>query len=130
MPAFGNETVNVALFPFAIKRVFFPAILKLWVTVPRFTTLKVTDPFGRFATFTYTRFGQLASITDVLGMTSSFGYVSDDFISMLTTPYGTTTFRHVTIGNPRLIEATDPLGGTAPGPVGSLVTVTAKTSGR
>jgi len=46
LPAFGKETVNVALFPFVINRVFFPAILKLWLTVPRFTTLKVTDPFG------------------------------------------------------------------------------------
>jgi RHS repeat-associated protein len=74
---------------------------------------KVTDPFGRFATFTYTSAGQLASVTDAIGLTSSFTYASGDFISALTTPYGTTTFRHETNGGyPRMIEATDPLGGT------------------
>ena len=74
---------------------------------------KVTDPFGRFATFTYTPAGQLASITDVIGLTSSFTYAQGDFITALTTPYGTTTFRHETkVGYPRMIEATDPLGGT------------------
>jgi YD repeat-containing protein len=52
----------------------------------------VTDPFGRSASFTYTAAGQLASITDVLGLTSSFGYGGDDFIVLMTTPYGTTTF--------------------------------------
>ncbi len=32
----------------------------------------VTDPFGRPATFTYAAAGQLGSITDVGGLTSSF----------------------------------------------------------
>jgi RHS repeat-associated protein len=74
---------------------------------------KVTDPFGRFATFAYTSAGQLASITDVLGLTTSFTYAENDFISAMTTPYGTTTFRHETTTTyPRIIEATDPLGGT------------------
>ena len=45
-PAFGSDTVSVALLPFASNRVFFPAILKSWLTVPRFTTLKVTVPLG------------------------------------------------------------------------------------
>jgi RHS repeat-associated protein len=74
---------------------------------------KVTDPFGRFATFTYNAAGQLASITDVIGLTSSFTYASDDFISAMTTPYGTTTFRQDNgTGYPKIVEATDPLGGT------------------
>ena len=49
----------------------------------------------------------------MIGMTSSFAYSSSDFISALTTPYGVTTFAHETnfSGYPRVIEATDPLGG-------------------
>ncbi len=74
---------------------------------------RVTDPFGRFATFDYTSTGRLMRITDVICMPSSFGYGPTDFISTLTTPYGTTTF---TYGEPdgttRWLEATDPLGGT------------------
>jgi RHS repeat-associated protein len=75
----------------------------------------VTDPFGRVATLTYTTSGQLASITDVIGLTSSFVYGPADFVTTMTTPYGPTTFRHepaVDSGAYRMIEATDPLGGT------------------
>jgi RHS repeat-associated protein len=66
---------------------------------------RVTDPFGRFATFEYTQFpgvGRLLTkITDVVGLTSQFVYadlvVSEitnktDFINALITPYGTNTF--------------------------------------
>jgi RHS repeat-associated protein len=65
-------------------------------------------------TLGYTASGQLASVTDVIGLTSRFGYGTQDFLSSLTTPYGTTTFRHeTTTGHvTRMIEATDPLGGT------------------
>jgi YD repeat-containing protein len=78
---------------------------------------KVTDPFGRFAVLTYTASGQLASVTDVVGITSSFTYETGDFIAMLTTPYGQTVFRHednwiYAVYNDRMVEATDPLGGT------------------
>jgi len=77
---------------------------------------KVTDPFARTATFTYNAAGQLASTTDVMGLTSSFTYADGDFISSMTTPYGTTSFRHelnwLTTANLRYVEATDPLGGT------------------
>ena len=52
------------------------------------------DPFGRRATFTYTPAGQLASITDVVWLTAGSGYGPDDFVNTLTTPYGTTSFRH------------------------------------
>jgi RHS repeat-associated protein len=77
----------------------------------------ITDPFGREAVFTYNALGQLESITDVMGMTSRLVYGGDDFITTLTTPYGTTSFRYEpsalnSMFNTRFIEATDPLGGT------------------
>lgn len=53
---------------------------------------KVTDPFGRFATFTYERAGRLQSSADVLGLQASFTYGTADIVKTLTTPYGTTTF--------------------------------------
>jgi RHS repeat-associated protein len=72
---------------------------------------RVTDPFGRSATFEYVA-GRLAKITDVIGITSSFTYGPGDFMTALTTPYGTTTFAMGEIGlNKRWLEATDPLGG-------------------
>lgn len=71
---------------------------------------KVTDPFGRFATFDYTN-GQLTTITDEIGIQSQFGYLAGtDFINSLTTPYGTTTFTSGENGTNRWLEATDPLG--------------------
>jgi RHS repeat-associated protein len=72
---------------------------------------KVTDPFGRFATLTYDGSGRLSSITDVMGLVSSFQYGVGDFITSLTTPYGTTTFDWADSGRRRWLEATDPLGG-------------------
>jgi YD repeat-containing protein len=77
----------------------------------------ITDPFGREAVFTYNASGELESITDVIGLTSTFRYAGDDFITTLTTPYGTTSFRHEasalnSMYNTRFVEATDPLGGT------------------
>ncbi len=51
-----------------------------------------TNAGCRFATFDYKSTGRLVRITDVVGMQSSFGYGLNDFISTLTTPYGTTTF--------------------------------------
>ncbi len=72
---------------------------------------KVTDPFGRYATFEYTA-GQLTRITDPIGIQSQFAYQSGtDFINAMTTPYGTTTFAAGETGNSqRWVEATDPLG--------------------
>jgi len=47
---------------------------------------------GLSAQFQYTG-GQLTSITDTMGITSSFKYASgSNFINSMTTPYGTTTF--------------------------------------
>jgi RHS repeat-associated protein len=71
---------------------------------------KVTDPFGRFATFQYTG-GKLTRITDVIGLTSEFTYQAGDFINALTTPYGTTTFAHGVVGANTWAEMTDALGG-------------------
>jgi RHS repeat-associated protein len=72
---------------------------------------KVTDPFGRFATFEYTN-GQLTKITDEIGIQSQFTYaLGSDSIDSLTTPYGTTTFVSAANGTNRWIEMTDPVGG-------------------
>jgi YD repeat-containing protein len=72
---------------------------------------RVTDPFGRFATFEYTN-GQLTKITDEIGIQSQFTYTTGtDFIESLATPYGMTTFVSGENGTNRWIEMTDPLGG-------------------
>ena len=71
---------------------------------------KVTDPFGRYATFSYNGSGQLTNIVDVLGLSSSFSYGTGDFISALTTPYGTSSFAMGEDGQTRWLEMTDPLG--------------------
>jgi RHS repeat-associated protein len=72
---------------------------------------KVTDPFARYATLTYDAGGRLASITDVVGLTSSFVYSTADFITAMTTPYGTTAFHSESAGANRVMEVTDPAGG-------------------
>jgi RHS repeat-associated protein len=72
---------------------------------------KVTDPFGRFATFSYDPSGRLQRITDVMGITSELGYGDNDYIVALTTPYGTTGFTTVDYGGWPRLEVTDPLGG-------------------
>jgi RHS repeat-associated protein len=84
---------------------------------------QITDPFGRSAYFGYdpqplaaVGTGHLTSITDVLGITSTFVYAAgSDFISSLTTPYGTTRFAFtdsmtdVSAGSTRSVTITDPL---------------------
>jgi RHS repeat-associated protein len=77
---------------------------------------KVTDPFGRSASFEYTN-GHLWRITDVIGLQSAFSYTNSanaDFITTMTTPYGTTIFSYGDSGNYkyRWLQATDPLGQT------------------
>ena len=52
---------------------------------------KVSDPFGRSASFAYNS-GVLTSITDVLGIQSSYTYGASAFVTSVTTPYGTTSF--------------------------------------
>jgi RHS repeat-associated protein len=72
----------------------------------------VTDPFGRTAHLQYDTNGLLAQITDVMGYTSQFTYGPNEFISALTTPYGTTTFTNGQNGGATFLQATDPLGQT------------------
>lgn len=71
---------------------------------------KVTDPFGRYASFDYNGSGQLIKITDIIGITSEFTYAAGDFITSLKTPYGTTRFSMGETGRNRTLEATDPMG--------------------
>ncbi|HKQ38302.1 MAG TPA: RHS repeat-associated core domain-containing protein [Verrucomicrobiae bacterium] len=93
---------------------------------------KVTDPFGRFATFDYrmvtffitnccptniftTNIAMLAKITDVLGLESRFDIQDiSGFITGLTTPYGATTFSAGQGGGPndttRFVETLYPDG--------------------
>lgn len=74
---------------------------------------RITDPFGRFANFTYDGTGQLVGITDAVGMSSSFSYEAGDAMATMTTPYGTTRFRrNQTDSRMRWVEATDPNGDT------------------
>jgi RHS repeat-associated protein len=70
----------------------------------------VTDPYGRVAQLAYVN-GRLVSITDTIGLVSQFGYQGNsDFISSLTTPYGTSVFAYGEEGNGRWLELTDPQG--------------------
>ncbi len=83
---------------------------------------KVTDPFGRFASFNYTgslyNGSLLTSITDMGGLTSTFTYGPTpaspnnafDFLNAMTTPYGTTSFATGDNGPDRWTEVTDPYG--------------------
>ncbi len=95
------------------------------------TNLQVTqvrDPFGRSAYFGYDPrpltaegggTGHLTSITDVLGITSTFIYAKSDFILSLTTPYGVTQFAFTdstndnTVGSARSVTIADPLNRTS-----------------
>ena len=75
----------------------------------------VTDPFGRVAKFKYTASGQLFRSIDTMTMVSEFAYRSGDFVSQMTTPYGTTKFESGLLANSqgmngRYIKAIDPLG--------------------
>lgn len=68
--------------------------------VPPFIVTRVTDPFGRTASFSYGSSinARLGSITDAIGLTSSFRYdyrpgQPDLGMTNLVTPYGTTVFQ-------------------------------------
>lgn len=74
---------------------------------------QVTDPFGRFCTLGYTAGGQLASLMDVIGLSSTVSYqAGTDFINILTTPYGTSTFAYGELGRDRWLTMTDAQGDT------------------
>jgi YD repeat-containing protein len=71
---------------------------------------QITDPFLRSAYLQYNDSGQLESITDVLGIASTFHYNSSGLVDAMTTPYGTTQFDFGGKGNKRFVDVTDPLG--------------------
>jgi RHS repeat-associated protein len=77
-----------------------------------FQITSVSDPFGRTAQLLYDTNGLLIQITDVLGLTSQYTYGANQFITALTTPYGTTTFTTGMTNGNNYLSATDPLGGT------------------
>jgi len=77
-----------------------------------FQITSVVDPFGRAAQLLYNSNGLLIQITDMMGLTSQFTYGANQFITALTTPYGTTSFTTGTTNGNSYLTATDPLGGT------------------
>ncbi len=77
-----------------------------------FAITKVIDPFGRTSQLQYNASGLLTSITDALGLVSQYTYGTNQFITALTTPYGTTTFTSGTTNGTTYLTATDPLGAT------------------
>jgi RHS repeat-associated protein len=70
----------------------------------------VQDPFGRAAYFQYNSAGLLFQITDVIGITSRYFYDTNEFVTNLSTPYGTTAFSSGTTNGTTWLQATDPLG--------------------
>ena len=70
------------------------------------------------AVLQYDGSGRLTNVTDTAGLSSSFLYDSQNWITNLTTPYGTTTFEHVDNGSTNSNEPSsappvvDPAGGT------------------
>ena len=70
---------------------------------------RITDPFGRYATFLYDVYGNLVKITDPIGIVSEFTYGGTAGISKLKTPYGETSFiEDASYGMKTLV--TDPRG--------------------
>jgi YD repeat-containing protein len=87
-------------------------IVSYELTADPFKITKVTDPSLRYATFQYDASGRLQTITDEIGIQSTFGYDGQsDFVNSITTPYGATTFTKGESGTNRWVEATDPDGG-------------------
>jgi RHS repeat-associated protein len=99
----------------------------LYYEKPNFPGLvtKISDPFTpvggvrRSAHFAYDASGRLVKITDAEGIESSFTYPNlnlasgRDFITSMTTPYGTTSFETWLgeySGFSQYVEVTDPLG--------------------
>jgi RHS repeat-associated protein len=66
---------------------------------------QISDPFGRICTISYSSdFGKLTSITDSIGLTSTFDYDPlSTFIQTMTTPYGRTTIEQYIV---QVIEST------------------------
>jgi RHS repeat-associated protein len=78
---------------------------------------QVADPFGRTVSLWYDSSGHLTNVTHVMGVFSAFVYDANDWVTNLTTPYGTTSFTITdtsgtnVIPNGRSILVTEPDGG-------------------
>jgi RHS repeat-associated protein len=78
---------------------------------------EVVDAFGRTNSLAYDGVGHLTNSTDVVGISSSFAYDTNDWVSGLTTPYGTTSFSITdtsgtnVVPNGRSVLVTQPDGG-------------------
>jgi RHS repeat-associated protein len=72
----------------------------------------IVDPFGRTAALGYDPNGRPISVTDAMGMTSTFTHDPTDFVTSMTTLYGTTTFSNLLgpMSWDRTITVTDPEG--------------------
>jgi RHS repeat-associated protein len=81
---------------------------------------RVDMPYSRYATFSYgggTTNALLLSVTDAQGMTSSFGYSTDDGavgsltanMNSMTTPYGTTSFTYFETNKDSLTQTNEGL---------------------
>lgn len=78
---------------------------------------RVTNPAGQSAVFAFNPDGRLNSITDSGGLMSAFEYgsaSSADFVNLMNTPYGPTTFLHGESGSGndvrRWLSVEDPMG--------------------
>jgi len=79
---------------------------------PFFKVAVITDPHGKTVSFDYDQYGYLYSITDMYGLTTTFKYgaeyagykFSSDWLSSMTTPYGTTTFNYAGSQNSGILE--------------------------
>lgn len=69
----------------------------------------IQDPFGRIVRFRYDAQDRLTSLTDAAGLETTFAYAvptTPDFISSMTTPYGTSSF----VKDGTTLTLTDPEG--------------------
>jgi RHS repeat-associated protein len=76
---------------------------------------QVIDPFGRNVSLAYDNGGHLTNITDVGGISSSFLYDTNNWVTNLMTPYGTNTFAITDATGTNLarsVQVTEPDGGT------------------
>lgn len=82
--------------------------------VEKYYRIKTISSLGRTATFTYYdeagTIGRLWKITDPVGIVSEFTYGTGDFITQMTTPYGTTQFVQNDVEPNRMLTVIDPAG--------------------
>lgn len=56
---------------------------------------EIENPYGGKASFAYNSAGYITNITDMAGLASSLMYDANGWVTNLTTPYGTTSFNHI-----------------------------------